>query len=90
MNKALFLFSIRYLPKSRHILFDLLNVRNLISRFVKNLDPSQISLKFLKGEGELLNLELNEKVLTELLELPPWLQLKKAICNRICAKVVVV
>jgi len=58
-----------------------------LARFVKNLDPSQISLKFLKGEGELLNLELNEKVLTELLELPPWLQLKKAICNRICAKI---
>ena len=57
---------------------------------MKNLDPSQISLKFLKGEGELLNLELNEKVLTELLELPPWLQLKKAICNRICAKVIAV
>ena len=56
-------------------------------RFVKNLDPSQISLKFLKGEGELLNIELNEQVLTDLLELPPWLQLKKAICNRICTKV---
>jgi len=27
---------------------------------VKNLSPSQISLSALKGEGELLNLELNE------------------------------
>jgi hypothetical protein len=27
---------------------------------VKNLSPSQISLSTLKGEGELLNLELNE------------------------------
>lgn len=62
-------------------------ILNLYSRFVKNLEPSQISLKFLKGEGELFNLELNEKVLTDLLELPPWLQLKKATCNRICAKV---
>ncbi|XP_065070490.1 bridge-like lipid transfer protein family member 3B [Rhopilema esculentum] len=58
-----------------------------LARFVKNLDPSQISLKFLKGEGELSNLELNEQVLTDLLELPPWLQLKKATCNRICTKI---
>eukprot|EP00794_Sanderia_malayensis_P017924 gene17924-19706_t len=55
--------------------------------FAKNIEPSQISLKFLRGEGELLNLELNEQVLTDLLELPPWLQLTKATCNRICAKI---
>ena len=57
------------------------------NRFTKNLSPNKISLKFLKGEGELHNLELNEKILTELLELPPWLRLTKAVCNKISAKV---
>ena len=56
-------------------------------RFAKNIDPSQISLKFLKGEGELTNLELDEAVLSDLLEFPPWLQLTKVTCNRISAKV---
>ena len=56
-------------------------------RFAKNLDPNSISLKFLKGEGELNNLELNEAVLSDLLEFPPWLQLTKVTCNKISAKV---
>lgn len=53
-----------------------------LSKFVKNLSPNQINLSALKGEGELTNLELNETVLTELLELPAWIRLTKATCNR--------
>ena len=56
-------------------------------RFAKNLDPSSLSLKFFKGEGELTNLELDEVMLSDLLEFPPWLQLTKVTCNRISAKV---
>jgi len=56
-------------------------------RFAKNLDPNSLSLKFLKGEGELTNLELDEGVISDLLEFPPWLQLSKVTCNRISAKV---
>ena len=56
-------------------------------RFTKNLSPNKISVKFLKGEGELHNLELDETTLAELLELPPWIRLTKATCNRISAKV---
>lgn len=56
-------------------------------RFTKNLSPGKISLKFLKGEGELRNLELNEKYLTDLLELPPFIRLTRAVCNKISAKV---
>ena len=56
-------------------------------RFTKNLSPNKISVKFLKGEGELHNLELDETTLSELLELPPWIRLTKAVCNRISAKV---
>lgn len=51
------------------------------------MSPSKISLKFLKGEGELRNLELNEKFLTDLLELPPFIRLTRAVCNKISAKV---
>lgn len=58
-----------------------------LARFTKNLSPNKISVKFLKGEGELHNLELDETTLAELLELPPWIRLTKATCNRISAKI---
>lgn len=58
-----------------------------LARFTKNLSPNKISVKFLKGEGELHNLELDETTLSELLELPPWIRLTKAVCNRISAKI---
>lgn len=58
-----------------------------LARFTKNLSPNKISLKFLKGEGELHNLELDEITLAEVLELPPWIRLTKAVCNRISAKI---
>lgn len=58
-----------------------------LAKFAKNLDPSSLSLKFFKGEGELTNLELDETVLSDILEFPPWLQLTKVVCNRISAKV---
>jgi len=58
-----------------------------LSKFVKNLSPSQISLSAIKGEGELSNLELNEVVLTELLELPAWIRLTKASCNRAAIRI---
>ena len=56
-------------------------------RFAKNLSHDQIQLSTLKGEGELKNLELNDEVLTELLELPSWLKLSKATCNRVAVRI---
>ena len=56
-------------------------------RFAKNLSHDQINLSTLKGEGELKNLELNEEVLTELLELPSWLRLSRATCNRVAVRI---
>ena len=53
-----------------------------LSKFVVNLSPSQINLSALKGEGELTGLELNCAVLTSLLELPAWVRLVSASCNR--------
>jgi hypothetical protein len=58
-----------------------------LSKFAKNLSHDQIHLSALKGEGELKNLELNEEVLTELLELPSWLRLSGATCNRVAVRI---
>lgn len=56
-------------------------------RFTKNLSPSKINISAFKGEGELTNLELNEEILMQLLELPTWLTLTKAVCNKVSIKV---
>ena len=58
-----------------------------LSKFAKNLSHDQIHLSTLKGEGELTNLELNDEVLTELLELPSWLRLTCATCNRVTVRI---
>ena len=41
----------------------------------------------LKGEGELCNLDLNEQVLTDLLELPNWLKITRAHVNKLTIKI---
>jgi len=56
-------------------------------RFTKNLAADKISLSTLKGEGDLSDLELDELVLTDLLDLPTWIRLTKATCNRLTIKV---
>ncbi|GBP40896.1 UHRF1-binding protein 1-like [Eumeta japonica] len=53
-----------------------------LSRFTKNLSAEQISLSALRGSGELQDLTLEEDLLTDLLELPGWLRLTSARCNR--------
>jgi len=58
-----------------------------LSKFVLNLSPSQINLSTLKGEGELTGLELNCAVLTQLLELPVWVRLVSASCNRAAIRI---
>ncbi|XP_034939434.1 UHRF1-binding protein 1-like [Chelonus insularis] len=58
-----------------------------LSRFTKNLSVDQINLSTLRGEGELLNLELDEAVLTNLLELPSWLKLTNAWCNKVILRI---
>lgn len=56
-------------------------------RFTKNLSADKINLSTFKGEGELSNLELNEIVLTDLLELPSFLKLTKAWCNKVTFRI---
>ncbi|XP_031339303.1 UHRF1-binding protein 1-like isoform X3 [Photinus pyralis] len=58
-----------------------------LSRFTKNLSADKVNLSTFKGEGELTNLELNEIVLTDLLELPCWLRLSKALCNKVTFRI---
>ena len=59
----------------------------MTNRFAKNLSHDQINVSTLKGEGELKNLELNEEVLTDLAELPSWLRLSRATCNRVSVRI---
>ena len=41
----------------------------------------------MRGEGELNGLELDEEVLMDLLELPAWLAIRSARCNRLTIKI---
>lgn len=58
-----------------------------LKRFVKNLSSNQINLSTLKGEGELSSINLDEKALEELVELPTWLKIQQATCGRVFLKV---
>ncbi|MFH4983216.1 hypothetical protein AB6A40_009925 [Gnathostoma spinigerum] len=58
-----------------------------LSKFARNITPDQIRVEILSGKGELKNIELNEVVLTEVLELPCWLRIKEAKCNRVAIKI---
>ncbi|XP_071525078.1 bridge-like lipid transfer protein family member 3B isoform X2 [Panulirus ornatus] len=58
-----------------------------LSKFAKNVSSDSINVSTLKGEGELTNLELNEIVLTDLLELPTWLRITRAVVNRVNLKI---
>ncbi|KAH8352868.1 hypothetical protein KR084_006966, partial [Drosophila pseudotakahashii] len=55
--------------------------------YCKNLSSDKINLSTFRGEGELSNLELDERVLTELLELPSWLRLTSAWCNHVSFRI---
>ncbi len=54
-----------------------------MNRFTKHLNPNDISLSFLKGKGELNNLDLNAEFITDVLRLPPWIRIKSVFCDQI-------
>ena len=56
-------------------------------RYLKNVTPNQINISTLKGEGEMKNIQLDENVLMDLLELPTWLKITNAKCNKANVKV---
>lgn len=57
------------------------------SSYIKNLSSDKINISTFRGEGELSNLELDENVLTELLELPLWLRLTSGWCNHVSFRI---
>jgi hypothetical protein len=58
-----------------------------LARFTRNVKPADISLSFLRGKGELRNLDLNTDVIAGALQLPPWISIDNVFCDTI--KVVV-
>ncbi|CAB3399139.1 unnamed protein product [Caenorhabditis bovis] len=58
-----------------------------LSKFTKNLKPEQISLDVLKGNTKLQFIEINEQILTDILELPSWLRIKRAYCTGVTVSV---
>jgi hypothetical protein len=56
-------------------------------RFAKNVRPEQISVEVLRGKGELHNIHLNEDVLADVLELPAWVHIDKAVCTKLAVNI---
>jgi hypothetical protein len=59
----------------------------LVKRYLKNVSANQINISTFKGEGEMKNIQLDENVLMDLLELPTWLSITNAKCNKASLKV---
>lgn len=51
------------------------------------MSSDKINISTFRGEGELSNLQLDENVLTDLLELPSWLRLTSAWCNHVSFRI---
>ncbi|KAE9415355.1 hypothetical protein Angca_006832 [Angiostrongylus cantonensis] len=58
-----------------------------LSKFARNLKPEQISLDVFKGKSKLHFIEINEGVLTDVLELPSWLRINRAFCTGVTVSV---
>ncbi len=58
-----------------------------LSKFLKNVSANQINISTFKGEGEMKNIQLDENVLMDLIELPTWLKITNARCNKATFKV---
>ncbi|CAK8686968.1 unnamed protein product [Clavelina lepadiformis] len=58
-----------------------------LSKFAKNLSADSIQLSTLRGEGELSNLELDCVAIQNLVDLPTWLQINHAKCNKVHVKI---
>ncbi|EDV19878.1 uncharacterized protein TRIADDRAFT_32779 [Trichoplax adhaerens] len=61
-------------------------IKNL-ARYTKNLSADNVNLSLFKGEGEFLNLQLDENVLHSVLHMPQWLRIEKVTCNRVSWKI---
>lgn len=52
-------------------------------RYFKNLSTDKVNFSTIKGEGEVADLELDEIALTDLLDLPAWMRITSAKCNKV-------
>lgn len=51
------------------------------------MSANQINISTFKGEGEMKNIQLDENVLMDLIELPTWLRITNARCNKAGVKI---
>lgn len=58
-----------------------------LTKFFKDLVPEQLQFSAFKGSCELSNLQLEEKVLMDLLSFPAWIRINKATCDQIAIKI---
>ncbi|GAV04728.1 hypothetical protein RvY_14962 [Ramazzottius varieornatus] len=61
-------------------------ILKILSRFAKNVDASQLKFSSL-SQANLSDLVLNEEVLSNVLELPIWIKLSRAVCNRVSIQI---
>uniref|UniRef100_A0A6G1SDC2 UHRF1-binding protein 1-like n=1 Tax=Aceria tosichella TaxID=561515 RepID=A0A6G1SDC2_9ACAR len=58
-----------------------------LTKFFKDLAPEQLQLSAFKGSCELSNLQLEEKVLMDMLSFPAWVRINKAECDQLSIKI---
>lgn len=58
-----------------------------LTKFFKDLAPEQLQLSAFKGSCELSNLQLEERVLMDLLSFPAWVRINKAACDQLSIKI---
>jgi hypothetical protein len=58
-----------------------------LTKFFKDLAPEQLQLSAFKGSCELSNLQLEEKVLMDMLSFPAWVRINKAQCDQLSIKI---
>lgn len=58
-----------------------------LTKFFKDLAPEQLQLSAFKGSCELSNLQLEEKVLMDMLSFPAWVSINKAVCDQLSIKI---
>jgi hypothetical protein len=62
-------------------------LKKQLKLFIKNFNPDQLSVSAMKGEGQMTDLALSEKVIQELLYIPMNLEVTKASCDLLNIKV---
>ncbi|KAM9953109.1 hypothetical protein ACTFIR_008168 [Dictyostelium discoideum] len=62
-------------------------LKKYFKMFIKNFKSDNFSMSLMKGEGTLVDLDLNEVIIQELLLIPPQFQIVNASCDSLSAKI---